>query len=171
MACSTAISILLSALVPLPRGSASPPRATSIISVPRTSSDFTPTRSAGSSASPCRASTFGVMAGHDTGDKGPGNGAEHTKELVDLHGCGIGDEDDVLVPDRKAIGEMIGVGFGEIEPIDDGGDPVPGSRRHRLAERMDNRYRLVAEEEYALGVGQIVAQPLGFRQCLAHCYC
>ena len=100
------------------------------------------------------------MAGYNSGDKGPGKGAEHREELVDLHGCGIGNEDDVLVPDRKPIGEMIGIGLGEIEPIDDGGDAVPGSRRHRLAERTDNRYRLVAEKEHALGVGQIVAQPL-----------
>src|SRR6266850_2261700 len=125
MACSTAISISPSALAPLPRGSASPPRATSIFLVPRTSPGFTPTRSAGSSASPFRASAFGVMAGHNSGNKGPGKGAKHGKELVDLHGCGIGDKDDVLVPDRKPIGQMIGVGLGEIEPIDDGGDPVP----------------------------------------------
>src|SRR5205807_7483273 len=108
-----AISISRSGSARLRRRSVSPHQATSITSVPRISPASTPARSAGSSGS--EESALRVMARDDPGYKRTGNLREHREDLVERRGRCIGDKNDVLVADRKPVGEKIGIGVGEIE--------------------------------------------------------
>src|SRR5260370_9379825 len=55
----------------------------------------------------------------DPGDHRSGNRVQQSEELLQLIQSRIGDVDDVLVFDGKALGEKIAISVAEIETVDD----------------------------------------------------
>jgi len=68
-----------------------------------------------------RFSTFSIAgpADQQAGYDRTGNGLEKGEQLLDLYGPGVGDKDDVLVANRKLVGQQVGGGVGEVEPVGD----------------------------------------------------